>query len=195
MGKSPKPQTPFARFGRIFPVAVGAVVWAALSGAPSAEEAPKKDKPAPVSVVSVEELQDTLETARGKPAVVNLWATWCPPCVKETPELAKFYREYKGKAAFLSVSLDDPSVAEDDTMSKFVEKHKVPFPVRILRSGDPDDVSKALKTEIVGALPVTVVYDADGKVVKKWEGEVTSADLKEAVEPLLKKDKAADDPA
>lgn len=139
----------------------------------------------PVSVGNINALAARLNAAQGKVAVVNLWATWCPPCVAEMPEFVDFHRQYvPEKAVFVSVSLDDPASA-DDAVADFHRKKGLPFDVLVLDERQPDALTDILQTEISGALPTTLVYGPDGKLAQAWEAAITMADLEGAVNPLL----------
>src|SRR5438270_8483601 len=63
-----------------------------------------------------------LEEYRGKPLVLNFWATWCVPCAAEMPLLSEMQNRYKGKVLFLAVSVDDEDVKPD--IAAFIKKHK-----------------------------------------------------------------------
>lgn len=130
---------------------------------------------------------ELLAAAKGKPLVVNVWATWCMPCVAEMPELAKFYRaSEKLGVGFLSFSADMTSEV-DGTVKPFVKDKKVPFPVYVLDSLPPDRLAAMLKAEDSkwdGPLPATFLFDKDGVMKKYWFEEVTATELTQAVESL-----------
>lgn len=144
----------------------------------------------PVTLASPKELRSVIDAERGHVVVMNFWATWCPPCVKEMPELAKFWREFDGKGLrFISVSADHHSL-KDSTVVPFVRSYEIPFPVRVMYVDNPD----ALLTELPlvwedrpwdGALPATFIFDHDGKLVWSTVGEVDRDLLAEKVAPLL----------
>ena len=167
---------------------------AGCGGPPETPRAPEDQtapaKPAeraggPVVVGEVAQLEKRLAGAAGRVVVVNFWATWCPPCVAEMPELARFHKEYvPEKAAFVSVSLDDPATA-DDAVARFHEQKSLPFDVLVLNERNPDALTDVLKTELSGALPTTLVYDDTGRLTKTWERAITLDELKHALEPLL----------
>lgn len=141
--------------------------------------------PPNAEMVSVQRVADLIKQGNNRVVVVNFWATWCAPCVEEMPELAAFYREYKDRLTFLSVSVDDPSVLDDGKLASFIKKLDLPFHIHLLDDRDPEAMGSSLGLEF-NTIPVTLVYDRSGALSKIWEEEVTSAKLKEVVEPLLR---------
>lgn len=96
----------------------------------------------------------TLSEHRGTPVFLNFWATWCPYCVQEMPEMQQLYDSYGQKAIIIAVN-----VAEDaDTVSAFVQKNGYAFPVGIDEKGDISALYG------VTGLPTTFFIDADGNV-------------------------------
>jgi peroxiredoxin len=99
--------------------------------------------------------QWTLRDLRGKVVLVNFWATWCPPCRKEMPDLNALYKELKDKGfVVLAISNEKP-----ETVRSFLAKHKVGYPILI----DPGD--KVHKEFVVDGIPNSYLYDRDGKLV------------------------------
>jgi peroxiredoxin len=97
----------------------------------------------------------TLSAFRGKPVVLNIWATWCPPCRLEIPELVEFARDHKGEAVVLSISVDEPGA----DVAGFAEELGINYPV--LR----DDGETATAYLRVGrGIPQTYFIDAEGIV-------------------------------
>jgi peroxiredoxin len=96
----------------------------------------------------------TLKDLKGKVVLVNFWATWCPPCRKEIPDLIKLYDEFKGKNfVVLGVSDDDPA-----KLKSVAEALEIKFPIIIDTDGK---VQKSLGIE---GIPATLIYDCDGKL-------------------------------
>jgi thiol-disulfide isomerase/thioredoxin len=104
----------------------------------------------------------SLEDFAGRPAVVNLWATWCAPCLKEMPSLDRLQAEFAGKLHVAAIAEDH---AGSKTVAPFVAKQKL-HDLKIYL--DPDTaVAEAFK---VNGLPTSFVLDAKGRVVGKVEG-------------------------
>jgi thiol-disulfide isomerase/thioredoxin len=117
---------------------------------------------------------------KGKPLVINFWATWCGPCVLETPELVELAAEYKSQGVqFVGISYDD----EPDQVKKFAAEHKVPYPMLVGKNRD--DVFDALG--IGDGLPTSLLIRPDGRIAEHLVGINTKEWFREHVEELLQK--------
>jgi len=97
----------------------------------------------------------TLSSLKGKVVLVNFWATWCPPCRKEMPDLDALYNRFKDKGFVILAISDEP----EETVSKFVTEHKYSYPMLL----DPGrKVNTAYK---IGGIPKSFIYDRSGKMV------------------------------
>jgi peroxiredoxin len=116
--------------------------------------------------------------------VVNLWATWCGPCVAELPELVKMNRMYRGrKFQLVTISLDDFS-KRDDALRVLKDNHVSATNV-ILSSDDRDKFAEALDQEWPGPVPYTLVIAPGGKIVYRKTGAIEPLVLKRAVVAFL----------
>ena len=118
----------------------------------------------------------TVESLRGKPAVVNFWASWCEPCRKEADHLRRFHERNRGRVGVVGVSYTDNLPGA----RKFIDRYDWTFP----NLSDPEGLAGA-EYDLVG-LPVTVILDSDGKIAARLRGPQTEATLDRAV-------RAADD--
>lgn len=113
----------------------------------------------------------TLQRLRGRPLLINFWATWCPPCIEELPLLDVFYKENAAKGwQVLGLAVDKMLPVRD-----FLAKHPLSFPVA-LAGMEGVGLSKSLGN-LSGGLPFTIVLGADGAVRDRKIGKVSSADL------------------
>ena len=151
----------------------------------------KKSAETTIKTVEPADIRAKIDAEKGKVLFVNFWATWCPPCVEEMPDHAKFYRDNAGdEVAYLSFSADDVSTIED-AVKPFAKKHELPFPIHVMNAKSPDELEAALKLGWDGALPTTFLFNQEGKVVKTWVGAVSAAEMKEALESVSSEDASA----
>lgn len=116
--------------------------------------------------------------------VVNLWATWCGPCVAEMPELVTVNRMYRGrKFKLVTISMDEPDKL-DDALKVLREKH-VSATNYLMKGKDRDSFAEALDKEWPGALPYTLVIAPGGKVVYRKAGAADPLELKRAIVGVL----------
>lgn len=113
-----------------------------------------------------------LSAQRGHWVIVNFWATWCSPCIKEMPDISAFVASHKDVAA-IGIAWED---TERDEIDAFVKKHPVAY---TLAQGD---VYNPLPD--FGAprnLPVTYLIAPDGTIAKQFTGPITANDLEKAI--------------
>jgi thiol-disulfide isomerase/thioredoxin len=123
------------------------------------------------------QLQEELRKA-SVPVVVNVWATWCRPCVEEFPEILEFARKNQGKVKVMLVSADFSS--RRDLVDKFLRDQGVGF-VTYLKQGSDEAFVEVLSPQWSGALPATFVFAPGGRLVTWFERQVTKAELEDAV--------------
>ncbi len=113
-----------------------------------------------------------LSDYRGKWIIVNYWATWCPPCLEELPELVQFHERHKARdAVVLGVNMEE--IGQDE-LERFVDEQFITFPVFPGHMG-MDTVGP------VPGLPTTFLVGPDGKMVARRLGRVTTEQLEEYI--------------
>jgi thiol-disulfide isomerase/thioredoxin len=105
----------------------------------------------------------SLSEQKGKVVFINIWASWCPPCRAEMPEMESFYKEYGGKRAeILAVNLTDSD--SRDAAQNFTSENKLTFPILLDSSGKVGSVYQAV------TIPTTYIINYDGIIVNKHIG-------------------------
>lgn len=119
--------------------------------------------------------QTNFSSAHGKITIVNLWATWCPPCVAEMPSLQKLYDKYGDQLAFYFVSNEKP-----ETISRFLKAKNYNFPAYIPASNYPKEFES-------NSLPTTYVLDQKGKIIMEEVGahDWFSSSFQKKIDELL----------
>ncbi|MFZ4480777.1 MAG: TlpA family protein disulfide reductase [Rhodoferax sp.] len=112
-----------------------------------------------------------MQSLRGKPLLLNFWATWCPPCIEELPLLSSFYRENVVNGwQVLGLAIDEP-----DPVRRFLARSPVSFPVA-MAGASGISISRYFGNS-VGALPFTAVVNSVGQIVQRKMGRITPDDL------------------
>ena len=131
-----------------------------------------------LTLTDIQGVTHSLVNYKGQVVLVNLWATWCPPCKAEMPTLQAYHNKYSDEG-FTVIAINDGDPTSD--VIQFVKDYRLTFPVWL----DPtyiatEDAFKTLN------LPSSFVIDRNGTVRLSWVGEIKSKMLEKYVTPIIK---------
>jgi thiol-disulfide isomerase/thioredoxin len=138
--------------------------------------------PVKVAQIDVAGLKDVLKPA-AKPRLINFWATWCGPCREEFPDLVRIGNEHRDKIDLITVSLDDPSEI-DGEVAQFLTQSKANFPAYLLKTPDEDAAIALVSKDWKGALPFTILLNAEGEAMYTKQGKFKPDALEAAIGKL-----------
>lgn len=120
-----------------------------------------------------------LQALRGKPVLVNFWATWCPPCVEELPLLNQFFHDHTAQGLqVLGLAVDQPS-----SVRTFLQRMPLDFTIAMAGLGGTE-LSRTLGND-TGALPYSVLIGANGQVIHRKMGQLKPLDLQQWAADLV----------
>jgi len=120
----------------------------------------------------------SLEDYRGKPVLLNFWATWCVPCASEMPLLNEMQKQYQGKVLFIAASIDDEDMKPQ--IEAFIKKHQGDA-LTVMMGATLDSLDDFGVNQ---GMPGTVFIDADGKIVDRITGALKRPDLEQRLRKL-----------
>lgn len=139
--------------------------------------ADKKKAAAPdFSVVDAAGSAVNFSDFKGKPIVLNFWASWCPPCRVEMPEFDRVSESLGGDVVFLMVNMTDGSRETKEKAQDYVNKEGFSFPIYF------DTAASAASAYGITALPTTYFIDKESNVVKGIRGSIDAATLQSGIE-------------
>jgi thiol-disulfide isomerase/thioredoxin len=153
----------------------GIMVRGFLSPAEQTNPTPLPD----FNLPDVEGNQHNISEWQGKIRVINFWATWCPPCLKEMPEFMALQEQYAAKGLqFIGIAIDD-----QDPVKKYLASTKINYPILI---GDVTGITLAHQLgNIIDAVPFTVVVNQQGQIIHRQPGEFSREQIMKVIKPLL----------
>jgi thiol-disulfide isomerase/thioredoxin len=121
----------------------------------------------------------------GRALLVNVWATWCAPCVEEFPDLVRLHEAYADRGldvVVLSIDFDDEV---ESKVKPFLRKMKATMPAYINAFDKPEELMNALDEGWSGAVPATFVFDTKGRLSQSVIGKQSLEEFTQLVRPLL----------
>ena len=164
------------RFG--LPVAIGVILlWLMKPGSGGFMPVPIQKTPAPAWVMpDLDGNAVRSETFAGRVVVLNFWATWCPPCVREIPDLQAFHeRQGTNGAVVIGASVD---TGDADVVRRFIQRQGVTYPVLLA------DAAAQEKFGGIASIPTTFIIDRQGRFAARYLGALTAQELDRAVAAL-----------
>lgn len=140
------------------------------------EQTDAQTNPAPdFTVVDENGEEYQLSDFKGKPVVLNFWASWCGPCKSEMPDFDKAYQKYKDEISFLMVNLTDGSRETVEKASAHVKEQGYSFPVYY------DTMSEAAMTYGVYSIPTSYFIDKEGNIIAHAQGAIDKENLEKGI--------------
>lgn len=138
-----------------------------------------------VTMIDASGVRQMVGDHRGSVLLVNMWATWCVPCVDEFPGLLKFRGAFADRGLIMQFVSLDRARSLDTHLRPFLRRMGVDFQTYLKKTGSDELFINALSEEWSGALPATFIYDRSGDLRHLLVGEQTPDELQRLVEPLL----------
>ena len=123
-------------------------------------------------VLSKNYLKDVVAPHKGRPVLVNFWASYCLPCLEEIPALQALQAQYAGKADIVFINFE--AAGDTDHILKVLQRRKITIISRQVADTDPEAFIDVVDPGWHGEMPFTVVYDATGAVSKRMVGGQTA---------------------
>ena len=121
-----------------------------------------------------------VEQWQGKVLVINFWATWCGPCLKEIPEFIQWQKAYQSQnLQFVGIAIDD-----QQSVTEYLKTIPINYPILI--AGDAGSQLSHQLGNLINAVPFTLIVNEQGKIVHRQFGELSKEKFLELVESLLK---------
>jgi thiol-disulfide isomerase/thioredoxin len=151
-------------------------------GGPPARAERVSNWPPKVKQIDEQGLKDLLKP-NGRPVLINFWATWCEPCREEFPDLVRIGTDHVENIDLITVSLDESSEIEVG-VPRFLEQMRSDSPAYLLKTADQDAAIQIVSKEWQGALPFTILLNAEGEEVYSKQGKFKPDVLVAAIEKL-----------
>jgi cytochrome c biogenesis protein CcmG/thiol:disulfide interchange protein DsbE len=158
---------------------LGLLVWGMLNKQPitGLSGITMVNRPAPdFSLTTFKGTTISLEDLRGKPVVINFWASWCPPCRIEAPLIERTWRAYKNRGLiFLGINIQD---RKEDALN-YIREFDITYP------NGPDPTGEISIDYGVSGLPVTFFVSRNGEVARRWVGAIEKSVLISSIQEIM----------
>lgn len=120
-----------------------------------------------------------ISTWQGKILIINFWASWCPPCLKEIPLFIELQKQYADKnVQFIGIAIDDPQLVDD-----YLSFTEINYPVLIAQSEGEALVQQL--GNVMKVIPFTLIVNQDNQIIFRHPGELSKEELHKLIAPLL----------
>lgn len=143
------------------------------------------ENPPSIPLMDVSEIDALRHSEKDTLYVINFWATWCKPCIKELPYFEQVNEEYSQRPVrVILVSLDLPRT-KDERVLDFVREKRIRSDVRVLENTNPNHFIPVISEEWQGNIPATLVLHPKSHIEALYPRELTYSELKSIIEPLI----------
>ncbi len=133
-----------------------------------------------VNLTDANGVREIMKNNSGKLRLVNIWATWCGPCVIEMPELVNINRMYRGRA-FEMVTIGGDMPSKKDDVIKFLKDKQVSCTNYLFNSDDRTELSGVIDKKWEGGIPYTVIIKPGGEIIYRHTGAIEPLEVKKAI--------------
>ena len=131
------------------------------------------------SLADLEGKQHPISEWQDKIRIINFWATWCPPCLKEIPEFIKLQNEFKTRGIqFIGIAIDDKQ-----SVKEYLATQAVNYPM-LLGNGQGSLLSRQLGN-VFNAVPFTLIVNQQNQIIYQQPGEISREKILEIIKPLI----------
>jgi peroxiredoxin len=156
------------------------IKWSEKRAAAERELAQMEKEPVTLEMADVQTIKALVKNDSGKLRLINVWATWCGPCLRELPEFVTMNRMYRnGSFEVVTISADD--LDKKDKVLADLKERKVACRNYLFSGTDKDALGTALDSEWPGGFPFTILIAPDGKIIQRQMGEIDEMKLKKAI--------------
>ena len=156
------------------------IKWAEKSDWISKAKEEWAKEPVKLDTISADQIKELIKNNSGKLRLINVWATWCGPCVTEFGDFVTMNRMYRRRDfEFISISADEPT--KKDKALQFLQSHQASNINYIFSIDDKYKLIEAIDPKWQGALPYTLLVEPGGKIVYAKDGAINPAALKKAI--------------